>query len=191
MSKIAVVIGLVLLTCGSSYASSISWGGITLSDNNGLAFLNGYSITTTPTSFILNLPNFSQSDFAFFSGEVDVAVTATDTSPDITGVTYIYDGTIDTANGPASVNFVQTASGTAGALGNFTSTPFSGTLTRSAVGHIDLSAALRLDDEGGLAAINRIEFDIIRPVATPEPSSLMMLAAGLALTWRFGRRRTG
>src|SRR6516164_184035 len=83
MSKIAVVIGLVLLTCGSSYASSISWGGISLSDNNGLAFLNGYSITTTPTSFILNLPNFSQSDFAFFSGEVDVAVTATDSSPDI------------------------------------------------------------------------------------------------------------
>ena len=189
MAKIATRAVLTLLICATGYADGVSWGPATLSDNNGGAFLSGFSIFTSGTTWILNLPNFSQSDFASFSGEVSLSVSADDVFPGIVGVMFEYSGTIDQTFGPASVQYLQTASGSPDQSGDFTTTPFSGFFARSASNHIDLTTTIDLSDFGGSAGINRIEFNL---ATVPEPSSLpsvIMLTAGLGLAWRIRRRK--
>ena len=178
---------LVVFSCNSATAGVLTWGTASLADSGG-NFLMGSSITTSGLSFTLLLPNFSQSDFAFPSGEVSVGVTATYDMPWINGVIYRYDGTIDQTFGPATVSYLQMASGAPGspASGSFTGSPFSGTLlTGSSNNSIDLSAIIDLADNGGLAAINSIEFDII----APEPGSAGVMFLGVALLGLFGRSR--
>ena len=176
MTKIAAALVLFLLLCAPGYADIVTWGSVSLSDNNGGAFLLGSSIATSGSQLIVNLPNFSQSDFASFSGEVDLSVSPVDTDSALIGVMFTYFGSIDQTNGPASVSYIQTASGSPGASGDFSTTPFSGALSRPSSNHIDLTAQINLNDNGGLASIDKIEFDLVQ---TPEPSSLPMLLAGL------------
>jgi hypothetical protein len=188
MTKIAATLVLFLLLCAPGYSDIVTWGSASLSDNNGGAFLSGFSVTASGSQWILDLPNFSQSDFASFSGEIDLSVSADDTASALIGVMFTYFGLIDQTNGPATVSYVQTASGSLGALGDFSATPFSGTLFRPASNHIDLTTQINLTDSGGLASISKIQFDLIE---TPEPSSLPMVLAvlgGLAVCFRHRMR---
>ena len=186
MTKIAAALVLFLLACASGYADIVTWGSASLSDNNSGAFLSGFSINTSGPQWILNLPNFSQSDFAPFSGEVDLSVSANDTASALIGVMFTYFGSIDQTNGPATVSYIQTASGSPGASGGFSTTPFSRTLFRPSSNHIDLTAQINLNDNGGRSSINKIQFDLVE---TPEPSSLpVVLAVLLGLAVCFGRR---
>ena len=186
MAKIATAAILALLTCATGYGDTITWGPVSLSDNNGGAFLQDFTITTSGTTWILTLPNFSQSDFAAFSGEISLSVSVDDVDPSIIGVAFQYLGVIDQTGGPADVNYVQTASGSPDAFGTFNATPFTGFLALPASNHIDLTTTIDLNDNGGSASINQIEFHL---ATVPEPSSLILLATGLAMTWRFGRRK--
>jgi len=188
MAKIATAAILALLSCATGYADSITWGPVSLSDNNGGAFLQAFSITTSGTKWILTLPDFSQSDFAAFSGEISLSVSADDADPGILGVMFQYSGAIDQTGGPADVSYIQTASASPGAFGTFNSTPFTGFLALSASNHIDLTTTLDLNDNGGFASISQIEFDLAT-AQVPEPSSLILLATGLAAVWCIGRRK--
>ena len=188
MTKIAAALVVFMLLCAPGYADIVTWGSASLSDNNGGAFLSGSSVTASGSQWILDLPNFSQSDFASFSGEVDLSVSAGDTNSALIGVMFTYFGLIDQTNGPATVSYVQTASGSPGAFGDFSTTPFSGTLFRPSSNHIDLTTQINLADFGGLASISEIRFDLIE---TPEPSSLPLVLAllvGLAACFRHRTR---
>jgi MYXO-CTERM domain-containing protein len=102
---------------------------------------------------------------------------------------YEYSGAIDQTNGPATVSYIQTASGAPDQSGDFSTTPFSGSFTVPASNHIDLTTRINLNDLGGSAAIDKIEFNL---ATVPEPSSLpsvIMLTAGLGLAWRIRRRK--
>ena len=186
MAKIVVVAILALLTCATSYADNITWGAVSLADNDGGAFLQDFNITSSGTTWILTLPNFSQSDFAAFSGEISLSLSADDVDPNIIGVTFQYLGAIDQSNGPADVSYIQTVSGAPDVFGTFNSTPFTGFLALSPSNHIDLTTTIDLNDNGGSASINQIEFHL---ATVPEPSSLIMLATGLAMAWHVGRRK--
>jgi hypothetical protein len=189
MGKIAAIAVLALLTCGTGYSDTVSWGSVTLSASGG-PFLAGSTITTSGTQWILNLPNFFQSDFAPIAGEVSLVVNADTVDPSIFGVTFKYFGAFDTTNGFPSVHYEQTASGSPGESGDFSTPSFSSFLAVSATNHLELGTTIDLNDMGGSVAINQIEFDL---EVVPEPSSLrlvIMLTTGLALALalRFRRR---
>ena len=185
IAKIATRVVLALLICATGYADTVTWGSASVSGDP--AFLLGSSIVTSGATWILNLPSFSQSDFASFSGEVDVTVSADVVFAEIVGVMFEYSGAIDQSFGPATVSYVQTASGAPDQSGDFSATPFSGSFTLPASNHVDLFTRLNLNDFGGSAGINKIEFNL---ATVPEPSSLplaIMLTAGLGLAWRIRR----
>ncbi len=190
MRKILTLILLSLSACAIGYADTVTWGSVSISDNNGGTFLSGYSITIAGTKWILDLPNFSQSDFASSSGEVSLSVSADFLLGGISGVSFQYLGNIDnTTGGPATVSYVQTASGAADQSGDFGTVPFSGSFDRPVSTHIDLTTTLDLNDNGGSVGINQIEFDL---ATVPEPSSLisaLLLTSGLGLALRFRRRK--
>jgi hypothetical protein len=180
MTKFALSLMLLALCCLPASASII-WGSASLSDNNGGAFLSGFSIATSPTAWTLSLRNFEQDSFATPSpGELTLGVSVKSTDPTVTiiGVIYKYFGSIDTTGGPATISYIQTASGAPGspASGSLAALPFSGQLLTSSETQMDLTTILDLHDNGGLARIDRIEFD---PVTAPEPSTwlLTLLAA--------------
>lgn len=188
MFKQTLPMVLALIFGATSHAATLSWGSASLSDNNGGSFLAGSTVATSGLSFVVFLPNFSQSDFAAFSGEVDVAVTATYDQPWINGVVFRYDGVIDQTNGPAEVDYIHTASGSSAspASGNFTVPPFAGTLGEDvSATAVDITSQLNLNDNGGLAAVNSIEFDII----APEPATACAMVLGVALLGLFGHKR--
>lgn len=177
-----------LIFGATSHAATLSWGSASLSDNSGGSFLAGSTVATSGLSFVLSLPNFSQSNFAFFSGEVDVSVTATYDQPWINGVVFRYDGVIDQTNGPAEVDYFHTASASSASpgSGNFTVPPFAGTLGEDvSTNSVNITAQINLNDNGGLAAINSIEFDIV----APEPATAGAMVLGVALLGLFGHKR--
>jgi hypothetical protein len=188
MNRFAGLFVLLALSCLPASANII-WSSASLSDNNGGAFLSGFSIATSPTAWILTLRNFEQDSFATPSpGEVTLGVSATSTDPTVLfiGVIYKYFGSVDTTGGPATVGYVQTASGSPGspASGSAGPLPFSGQLLTSHETKIDLTTILDLNDNGGLARIDRIEFDA---VITPEPST-MLLTVLAGIGWAVRRR---
>ncbi len=187
MGKIRTLILLSVSTCAIGFADTVTWGSASLSDNNGGLFLDSFSITTSGSTWILTLPNFSQSNFAFPSGEVSLSVSA-DFLGGISGVSFQYLGNIDNSGGDPSVHYLQTASGSADQSGDFGTVPFSGFMDRPVSTHIDLTTTLDLNDNGGSVAINQIEFDL---ATVPEPSSLIsafLLTSGLGLALRLRRR---
>jgi hypothetical protein len=164
----------------------VSWSNVSLSDNNSGAFLNGFTIATSGTSFQLNLPNFSQSDFASFSGEVDLGLTVTDGASQIGAIQFTYFGLFDETFG--SANYFQTASGATNSplSGTFSISPRTGFLTfASQVGSSDLTTQLNLNDNGGLAGVTAVRFDI----AAPEPATSGFLLLGVAVLGALGLRR--
>ena len=188
MGKIRTLIFLSLSTCAIGYADTVTWGPAILSANSAGPFLSGFTFTIAGTKWILDLPSFSQSSFASAPGEVDLLLSA-DYAGGISGLTFQYFGTIDQTEGPATVSYVQTASDSPGAAGDFSTTPFSGSLDRPVSTHIELETTLTLKDNGGSVAINQIEFDL---ATVPEPSSLisaLLLTSGLGLALRLRRRK--
>ena len=184
-----LALGISISACASG--AVLTWSSAGLSDNNGGNFLAGSSLNTAGLTTIFTLPNFVQSDFAAFSGEVDLSITATYDQPWIGGVLVTFFGAVDQTNGPASVDYIQTVSGSPGspASGNLTSLPFSFVLFLSGAStppSVDLTTQLNLNDNGGLAGVGSVEFDV---VITPEPATTGAMAAGLALIALLRRSR--
>lgn len=180
-----LVLGISISACASG--AVLTWSSPGLSDNNGGSFLAGSSLNTAGLTAIFTLPNFTQSDFAFFSGEVDLSITATYDYPWINGVRVTFFGTVDQTNSPASVDYIQTASGSPGspASGNLTSLPFSFALFLSGASTVNLTTQLNLNDNGGLAGVSSVEFG----VSAPEPATTSAMAAGVALLALLRRSR--
>lgn len=180
-----LALGISISACASG--AVLTWSSPGLSDNNGGSFLAGSSLNTAGLTAIFTLPNFTQSDFAFFSGEVDLSITATYDYPWINGVRVTFFGTVDQTNGPASVDYIQTASGSPGspASGNLTSLPFSFALFLSGASTVNLTTQLNLNDNGGLAGVSSVEFG----VSAPEPATTSAMAAGVALLALLRRSR--
>jgi hypothetical protein len=168
-------------------ADVVSWSNLSLADNNGGAFLNGFTISTSGSSFLLNLPNFSQSDFAPFSGEVDLGLTVSDDTSEISALQFTYFGLFDGTFGSAS--YVQTSSGSTNspASGTFSTSPFIGFLLFAhQMSSSDLTTQLNLNDNGGLAGITAVRVDV---VAIPEPAMTGFLLLGVAVFSALGYRR--
>ena len=186
MLKSVLPLVAVLVTCLPASGSSVSWGNVSLSDNNGGQFLSGFNITTSGSSFLLQLPNFSQSDFAPFSGEVDLGVTVTDDTSQIGAIQFTYFGLFDETFSSAS--YVQTSSGATKSplSANFSGGWLTGFLTfPSQVGSSDLTTQLNLNDNGGLAGISAVRFDVVVP--EPAAAGLMVLGAAFLGVLRYRR----
>ena len=185
MFKFARVLALTFSISACASAGVITWSAAGLSDNNGGSFLTSASLVTNGSNATFVLPDFSQSDFAPFSGEVDLAITATSAQPWINGVVVtIYGGLLD----GASLDYVQTASGSPGspAAGNLIALPFSFTLFLNGATTVDLTTQLNLNDNGGTAGVSAVSFDIL----APEPATTGVMVGGIALLalLRRGRR---
>ena len=185
---LTLTLGLSLATCAS--AGTLTWSGATLSDNNGGLFLEGASLTTSGLRATFALPAFSQSDFAAFSGEVDLSITGTYDQPWINGVVVTFFGVLQPLDQtpiiPATVDYIQTASGSAGspASGNLTSLPFSFFLSLNSALSVNLTTQLDLNDNGGLAGVSAVQLDVV----APEPATNVAMVAGVALLAMLRRR---
>uniref|UniRef100_Q029Y9 PEP-CTERM protein-sorting domain-containing protein n=1 Tax=Solibacter usitatus (strain Ellin6076) TaxID=234267 RepID=Q029Y9_SOLUE len=184
MFKFIKVLALAVSISACASAGVLTWSSVGLSDNNGGAFLTNAGLVTNGLNATFVLPDFSQSDFAPFPGEVDLAITATYDQPWINGIVVtLYGALLD----GASVDYIQTASGSPGspAAGNLIALPFSFTLFLNGATTVDLTTQLDLNDNGGIAGVSAVSFDIL----APEPATTSIMAGGVALLALLRRSR--
>ena len=168
------------------HAANITWGALSLSDNNSGQFLTGFTNTASGSVYDIDLPNFTQSDFPTFNGEVDLALTVTSNTP-FTGVSFRYTGTF---SGGDTAGYTQTA-GALSSTSTFSSSPLlvPFTIAGSPLS-IDLTSIIQLfAQDGGSSAISHVQISVQTSTATPEPSGPALMALGLAGLFLVQKRR--
>jgi hypothetical protein len=172
----------LMLAAGSASAAVISWGPASLSDDNGGAFIAGHTIVTSGGTFILNLPNYSTSNFdSNISNEVDLGVSVT-SNIGIEGIIYTFLGRF---SGAAQASYIQTLDANS-ANGSFSTSPFSGTLASfGSPNSVNLTTQLNLNDNGDSAGISQVRIDVLLPEpATGAMAGMALLALGGLLKFR-------
>jgi len=174
MKAILTVFVVTLLFAVPASASTIVWGPTVVTTDDS-SFLNGAGVTAGGPDFLLSLPNFStSSQFSFPPNSLQMFVAPTITGGDIYGVEYTFLGSF---SGAGFADFSQTING-AVTTGSFSSNSYTGQVTFASLSSLQLLAAFNLNDEGDTAAITGIRLHLL---ATPEPSSLVLLTSGLVL----------
>jgi hypothetical protein len=185
MKLIISCLFLALIVVTPAAAETISWGSATASADNA-SFLNGASATFVGNTFTLNLLNFmTTSQFGFPPNEVDISTSAAVSGASFTGVQYSFFGTF---TGSGAADFSQMANALSN-TGTFSTSVRTGTINFGPTTSVNLQTRLNLNDGGDTAAITRVQLTLITNAsAVPEPSSWILLGAGMALLAHARRR---
>ncbi len=187
LKKLALLFVLLAFTSMAAFADAVTFTAPTLSDDNGGAFIDGSSYSTTSNSMTINLPNYISSNFdSFFANQVNFGVGITPVATEaITSITVTFSGRF---SDEASASYMLTGDpgGSFSTLPHSVTVPFN--LSNGEV--LSLLGQLNLDDGGGTAAINQIQIDVTT-ANVPEPFSLSLMgigAAAMGLKKRFSAR---
>ncbi|MCU1330089.1 MAG: glycosyl hydrolase, repeat-containing protein [Bryobacterales bacterium] len=169
----------LLLSVLSASAATIGWGPLSISDNNGGNFIAGFINTDGGANYNIALPNFSQSDFATFDGEVNFGISVSANAA-ITGITFFYTGLFDETT---SGDYSQTAgalSDSNALVSSILPAPF---VISGAPLSVDLTSLVRLfARDGGSASVSNIRITVVTADSSvPEPSTFLLLSLPLAL----------
>jgi hypothetical protein len=174
-SALVWALALFLLFSLAASASSATFGPVSLSDDNGGAFVNDAVITSGSNWLQITLPSYSTSNFdSFFANFVGLSTTVTPNGGTIKSITYSFSGTF---SGAGSASFDQYGNALYD-TGSFNSS-YSGTFDfgPAGVSSVNLVTLLHLDDGGDLAGVDTVQYT----VATPEPASLALVGLGFGV----------
>ena len=181
LKSLIAAAALATLSAAAS-AGILTFGGLSLTFSD--PSLAGSSVMSSGNNYMINLSQFSQSNFDPNPGEVDFAITANSNVADLIGVRLTYFGAF---TGLGTASYSQTIGATPTAAGSFASASFSQGFTMFAASNsVNISGFLNLADNGDSAQITKISIDLL---TVPEPSTIALAFAGLALAGLSGRRR--
>ena len=141
--------------------------------------MTAFTNTASGATYDLQFPNFNQSDFPAFDGEIDLGLTVSSDSP-FTGISFRYTGAF--TDGGAAI-YTQTANALTDS-NTFSTSPL---LVPFAIAgnplSLNLTASIQLQAQnGGTSAIRDLLITVTTAdlVATPEPSGFVLLSLGCA-----------
>lgn len=181
-----------LALCATSRGGVISWGALSLSDDNAGVFITGATATISgpeSATYQVSLPNYQASNFdSTFFNQLNFSVQATALSGVISNVAYSISGRFaDDPNGlgPATADY-QLFANASTVSGSFPPpATVNGLLLVTPATVLNLSGQFNLHDNGGSAAVFNVTFNL----NVPEPAPAALLGGGLLLLGWFKWRR--